>query len=338
MERMVSKGKPSPRSAVKPLSDAQVARLAAQYDLVDPTRPYPTGRIEPNEKEINEQNPKLTARLMEGCAKVLRASCRPRAWGLENVPVDGPYITDATHVTQFDVFVPMIAMFEMGRRPRYMAKAEMGKWPIIGKWFRAVGMQPVTRRSGKARQIEEESISIRTGGRPLTIGPEGTVTRDPQKWPMSMKNGVGFIALEASRRLGRQIPLYCAVTWGAASINHFWPWPRKNVVMCYDERLDYSDLLVGMDDWGAEPPVEYANELARRIRVRMKNVMANIRDEQPPKGFFDYRIMKEVPEVEPFPDLHQMDAHALTQDRERIPICGGIGDVTDMPTHAQPRA
>ena len=93
-----------------------------------------------------------------------------------------------------------------------------------------------------------------------------------------------------------------------------------------------------MDDWGAEPPVEYANELARRIRVRMKNVMANIRDEQPPKGFFDYRIMKEVPEVEPFPDLHQMDARALTQDRERIPICGGIGDVTDMPTHAQPRA
>ena len=168
MGRMASKGKPSPRSAVRPLSDAQVARLAAQYDLVDPTRPYPTGRNEPNEQEINEQNPKLTGRLMEGCAKVLRASCRLRAWGLENVPVDGPYITAATHVTQFDVFVPMIAMFEMGRRPRYMAKAEMGTWPIIGKWFRAVGMQPVPRRSGKARQIEEESISILTGGRPLT--------------------------------------------------------------------------------------------------------------------------------------------------------------------------
>ena len=335
---MASKGKPSPRSAVEPLSNKQVARLAAEYDLVDPTRPFPTGRIRPNQKEIDELNPKTTHRLVEGAAKVLRASCKVRAWGLDNVPVEGPYITAATHVTQFDVFVPMVAMFQMGRRPRYMAKAEMGKWPIIGKWFRAVGMQPVPRRSGKARQIEEESINILTSGHALTIWPEGTVTRDPKKWPMSMKNGVGFIALEASRRLGRQIPLYCAVTWGAASINHFWPWPRKNVVMCYDERLDYSDLLEGMDDWGAEPPVEYANELARRIRVRMKNVMANIRDEQPPKGFFDYRIMKEVPEVEPFPDLHQMDAHALTQDRERIPICGGIGDVTDMPTHAQPRA
>ena len=74
--------------------------------------------------------------------------------------------------------------------------------------------------------------------------------RDPQKWPMSMKNGVGVIALESSRRLGCQVPLYCAVTWGAASINHWWPWPRKNVVMCYDEALDYADLLDGCDSWG----------------------------------------------------------------------------------------
>lgn len=143
---MVSKGKPSPRRAVKPLSDAQVRKLAAEYALVDPTRPFPIGRMEPNQREIDELNPKITHRLVEGAAKVLRASCKVRAWGLENVPVEGAYITCATHVTQFDVFVPMVAMFQMGRRPRYMAKAEMGKWPVIGKWFRAVGMQPVPRR------------------------------------------------------------------------------------------------------------------------------------------------------------------------------------------------
>lgn len=244
---MVSKGKPSPRRAVKPLSDVQVRKLAAEYALVDPTRPFPIGRMEPNQREIDELNPKITHRLVEGAAKVLRASCKVRAWGLENVPVEGAYITCATHVTQFDVFVPMVAMFQMGRRPRYMAKAEMGKWPVIGKWFRAVGMQPVPRRSGKAREIEEASVQILTSNHALTIWPEGTVTRDPKKWPMSMKNGAGFIALEASRRVGHQIPLFCAVTWGAASINHWWPWPRKNVVMCYDTQLDYSDLLANMD-------------------------------------------------------------------------------------------
>ena len=225
---------------------------------------------------------------------MFRASCRTYAWGLDNIPETGPFITAATHVTMFDVFVPMASLFHMGRRPRYMAKAEMAHWPLIGKWFQIVGMQPVQRRSGKARAIEETSVEILTSGRPLTVWPEGTVTRDPKKWPMSMKNGVGVIALEASRRLGYQVPLFCAVTWGAASINHWWPWPRKNVVMCYDAQLDYADLLVDSESWGDEPPVELADELTRRVRVRMTQVMAEIRGKRAPSGYWDYRTMSRV--------------------------------------------
>lgn len=292
---MASKGKPSPRSAVKPLSNAQVSRLAKAHTLVDPMHDLPTGPDRTiNETEIAAQNPKGTSRLLKGVDVVFRASCRTYAWGLDNIPETGPFITAATHVTMFDVFVPMASLFHMGRRPRYMAKAEMAHWPLIGKWFQIVGMQPVQRRSGKARAIEETSVEILTSGRPLTVWPEGTVTRDPKKWPMSMKNGVGVIALEASRRLGYQVPLFCAVTWGAASINHWWPWPRKNVVMCYDAQLDYADLLVDSESWGDEPPVELADELTRRVRVRMTQVMAEIRGERAPSGYWDYRTMRRV--------------------------------------------
>ena len=292
---MASKGKPSPRSAVKPLSNAQVSRLAKAHTLVDPMHDLPTGPDRTiNEAEIAAQNPKGTSRLLKGVDVVFRASCRTYAWGLDNIPETGPFITAATHVTMFDVFVPMASLFHMGRRPRYMAKAEMAHWPLIGKWFQIVGMQPVQRRSGKARAIEETSVEILTSGRPLTVWPEGTVTRDPKKWPMSMKNGVGVIALEASRRLGYQVPLFCAVTWGAASINHWWPWPRKNVVMCYDAQLDYADLLVDSESWGDEPPVELADELTRRVRVRMTQVMAEIRGERAPSGYWGYRTMRRV--------------------------------------------
>ena len=226
----------------------------------------------------------------------MRSRCKVKAWGLENVPEEGVFITACTHVTMFDVFIPMTALFHQGRRPRYMAKAELAHWPILGKWFQLVGMQPVPRRSGKAREIEEESIKILTNGRPLSVWPEGTVTRDPKKWPMSMKPGIGIIALEASRRLGHQIPLFCAVTWGAASINHWWPWPKKNVVMCYDTQLDYADLLKGSENWGELPPLESAEELARRVRVRMTQIMEEIRGEKSPAGYFDYRQMKRVTE------------------------------------------
>lgn len=290
---MASKGKPSPRSAVKPLSDEQVARLDAKHHLVDPTRYYPTGPRTPNTVEINAQNPKATERLLEGVSKVLRNRSKVRAWGLERVPETGTFITAASHVTMYDVFVPMMSLFHMGRRPRYMAKAEMAKWPLIGRWFQLVGMQPVPRRSGQAKAIEEESIKIITSGRPLTIWPEGTVTRDPKKWVMSLKPGIGYIALESSRRLGRQVPIFCAVTWGAASINQWWPWPRKNVVMCYDEQLDYADLLADMDSWGEEPPADKVSELTMRVFRRMNEVMEEIRGERmPAEGYWDYRNMR----------------------------------------------
>lgn len=290
---MASKGKPSPRSAVKPLSDEQVARLDAKHHLVDPTRYYPTGPRTPNTVEINAQNPKATERLLEGVSKVLRNRSKVRAWGLERVPETGTFITAASHVTMYDVFVPMMSLFHMGRRPRYMAKAEMAKWPLIGRWFQLVGMQPVPRRSGQAKAIEEESIKIITSGRPLTIWPEGTVTRDPKKWVMSLKPGIGYIALESSRRLGRQVPIFCAVTWGAASINQWWPWPRRNVVMCYDEQLDYADLLADMDSWGEEPPADKVSELTMRVFRRMNEVMEEIRGERmPAEGYWDYRNMR----------------------------------------------
>ena len=290
---MASKGKPSPRSAVKPLSDEQVARLDAKHHLVDPTRYYPTGPRTPNTAEINAQNPKATERLLEGVSKVLRNRSKVRAWGLERVPETGTFITAASHVTMYDVFVPMMSLFHMGRRPRYMAKAEMAKWPLIGKWFQLVGMQPVPRRSGQAKAIEEESIKIIPSGRPLTIWPEGTVTRDPKKWVMSLKPGIGYIALESSRRLGRQVPIFCAVTWGAASINQWWPWPRKNVVMCYDGQLDYADLLADMDSWGEEPPADKVSELTMRVFRRMNEVMEEIRGERmPAEGYWDYRNLR----------------------------------------------
>ncbi|BDR54149.1 1-acyl-sn-glycerol-3-phosphate acyltransferase [Bombiscardovia apis] len=293
---MVSKGKPSPRSAVEPLLCEQVAKLGELHHLVDPTRYYPAGPRTPNQAEIDEQNPKATSRLLEGASRVIRASCKTYAWGLEQVPETGTFITAATHVTQFDVFVPMMALFHQGRRPRYMAKAEMARWPLIGRWFRWVGMQPVPRRSGQAQQIEQESIKIITSGRPLTIWPEGTVTRDPLKWPMSLKPGVGIIALKASRQLGYMVPLYPCVTWGAASINHWWPWPRKNVVMCYDHAMDYSDLLADVDTWGEEPPQEAVNELCRRLRERMEVIMTEIRGIDPPaEGYFDFRTMTRKP-------------------------------------------
>ncbi|MCI1901229.1 MAG: 1-acyl-sn-glycerol-3-phosphate acyltransferase [Bifidobacteriaceae bacterium] len=297
---MVSPGKPSPGKSVPALSNERVSQLRREHNLVDPTQ-YLTGELHrPNMEEINEQDPAQTKRLLDAATLMIRSRAKVHAWGVEHIPSNGVYICAATHVTQFDVFIPMMTMFHLGRRPRFMAKEELSHWPFVGWALKHVGMQSVPRRKGMARAIEEESIKILTQGRPLTIWPEGTVSRDPQKWPMSLKRGMAEIALIASRNLGYAIPIFPSVTWGAASINHFWPWPRKNVVLAFDDAVNYSDLLVDSDSWKeGQPPDDAVAELTERVRRRMESVMADIRGEEPPAaGMWDYRTMSRVPRPE----------------------------------------
>ncbi|MFD0704392.1 lysophospholipid acyltransferase family protein [Alloscardovia venturai] len=318
---MVSRGKPSPGKSVPKLSTAQVRKLAEKHHFSDPFAYLPTGvPRQNNEEEIAAQNPQQARRLLDFISWVARTRMKAYSWGLENVPEKGVFITAATHVTQFDVFVPMCGLFHQGRRPRYMAKAEMAKWPIIGNWFKTVGMQPVPRRSGKAQAIIDESVRIMVEDhRPLTIWPEGTVTRDPDKWPMSLKPGMAIIALETSRKLGYMVPLFVSVTWGAASINHFFPWPRKNVVMAYDTALDYSDLLEGMENWGEYgAPQDAIDELTERVADRMETLMEEIRgEERPAWGRWNFRSMSRKPRLSRVSRTQETrDAHISSIDRD----------------------
>lgn len=295
---MASPGKPSPGKSVPALSDEQVERLARRHHMVDPTR-YLYGSLHhPNEAEINAQNPRRTARLLEGVAIATRMRSKCYAYGVEHIPDQGVFITAATHVTQMDVFVPMETLFHLGRRPRFMAKAELTRWPWVGGALKCVGMQPVVRRGGKsmAEAVEQQSVDILVSGRPLTIFPEGTLTRDPQKWPMSLKPGLAYIALEASAKVGYQIPIFPAVTWGGASINNAWPWPRKNIVEGIGGAVDYGDLLEDAANWDGEPGRAAVDELSERVRRAMETIMAEIRGENPPQeGMWDYKTESRVP-------------------------------------------
>jgi 1-acyl-sn-glycerol-3-phosphate acyltransferase len=293
-----SSDKPSKGSSVPVLSNGRLAQLAASHQLVDSTRDMTAHfhRI-PNAEEINEQHPKVTAFMLAAVSLIIRATAKVRAYGLERVPETGPFIAACTHVTEFDVLVPTAGLFHMGRRPRFMAKAELSHVPFIGWALRQVGMQSVRRGKGMAQSIEEESIRIVTDGRPLTIWPEGTLTRDPLKWTMSLKVGMAEIALVSSVRLGKTVPLFPIAVWGMASVRHLWPWPRKNVVMGVGEAVDYSDLLADSSSWvGGQPPKEVVELLTDRVREQMDALMAEIRGEEPPaEGYWDYRAQARKP-------------------------------------------
>lgn len=269
--------------------------MSKRHRLIDPTRKLYGGGFlrRPSPLDSTYINIPVERRLMAAAMAFVRARAKVYCWGIENVPEEGPFILANTHITQLDVLIPMGCMHNLGRYPRFMAKAEILRWPLIGRWLSALAMQPVKRRSGKTREIESDSIQSLVSGQPLAIWPEGTLTRDPDKWPMTFKLGMAEIALTASKKLGYPIPLLVTVTWGAASIRNFFPFPRKNVILAITPPVEYGDLLEG--DW-EEPDKETASALNRRVHKVMETLEGEIRGEKPPAaGVWDYHTSSRHP-------------------------------------------
>ena len=150
--------------------------------------------------------------------------------GQEHLPVEGPYVLAPNHYSEFDPLVLAVATWRLGRAPRFMAKESLFRVPVLGWALRASGMVPVARSSlaAAAKQTLEQSESLVEHGRGVIVYPEGTLTRDPDMWPMRGKTGAVRLAIAGD------IPVIPVATWGVDQIMprygklSFWP-PRKRV-------------------------------------------------------------------------------------------------------------
>ncbi len=132
----------------------------------------------------------------------------------EKLPRQGPYVLAPSHSTEFDPLIVALAVWRMGRAPRFMAKESLFKVPVLGWALRATGMVPVARSSSAsaARQTIAASELLVEHGRGVIVYPEGTLTRDPDLWPMRGKTGAVRLAL------ADDIPLIPMAHWGAQDI------------------------------------------------------------------------------------------------------------------------
>ena len=162
-----------------------------------------------------------------------------RLSGVENVPKTGAFVLAPNHYSEIDPLVIGVAMWKIGRMPRYMAKASLFKVPIVGRLLKASGQIPVERAGARgsdplaaAKQIAEQGLAV-------VIYPEGTLTRDPDLWPMRGKTG----AVRTALQLG--IPVIPVAHWGtqlvmpryAKKISIF---PRKTIDVRFGPAVDLS--------------------------------------------------------------------------------------------------
>jgi len=137
-----------------------------------------------------------------------------RSWsGMENVPLRGPAILVWNHYSDIDPLLVAHFVWNAGRHPRFLLKESILRIPVLGPLVKWTGQVPVKRGSTEAADALRVLTEELGEGHVVIVSPEGTVTKEPDRWPMRGKTGVARIALETGA------PVIPIVQWGALQIH-----------------------------------------------------------------------------------------------------------------------
>ncbi|KAA1423627.1 1-acyl-sn-glycerol-3-phosphate acyltransferase [Mumia zhuanghuii] len=132
-----------------------------------------------------------------------------RDWsGAEHLPRHEGFVVAANHVSHSDPVMLAHFLYDNGVPPRYLAKAAILDLPVAGRILRATGQIPVYRGTANAADAYAAAKQAVLDGEGVIFYPEGTITRDPDEWPMSGKTGVARVSLETG------CPVIPVAQWG----------------------------------------------------------------------------------------------------------------------------
>jgi 1-acyl-sn-glycerol-3-phosphate acyltransferase len=133
--------------------------------------------------------------------------------GMSLVPPGGVVVA-ANHISHADpVVLADFLLYDLRRAPRFLAKRELFRGDgLVGRVMRGAGQIPVDRHAADASRALEPAVAALARGETVVIYPEGTVTRDPGKWPMQARTGVARLALLSGA------PVVPVAQWGAQDL------------------------------------------------------------------------------------------------------------------------
>lgn len=158
----------------------------------------------------------------------------------QKLPKTGTFVLAPNHYSEIDPLVVGLVVWRLGRAPRFLAKASLFQVPVLGWILRRTGQISVE-RAGTARgnQPVKAAQELVEKGRGVIVYPEGSLTRDPDLWPMRGKTGAVRMALEYN------IPLIPVAHWGVQHIMARYSkkisfFPRKTVTVKFGDPVDLS--------------------------------------------------------------------------------------------------
>lgn len=201
---------------------------------------------------------------------------KPHWSGMEHLPAEGGFIVVGNHVTNADPASFGHFMVDNHVPVKMLAKSELFKIPGFGKLIRSAGMIPVERGTAAAGDSLRAAKEALANGEVIGIFPEGTLTHDPDGWPMRGKTGAARLALETG------VPVIPVAQWG---IHRIMPRHTGKIATLRKQRVDVkagppvdlSDLM------GQEITGPVLREATDRIMAEIRRLLGEIRGEEPPE-------------------------------------------------------
>lgn len=203
------------------------------------------------------------------------------------LPASGPFILAPNHYSEIDPIVMGVVVWKLRRTPRFLAKASLFRVRALGWLLRFTGQIPVERdASAQLGQPLKAAKLLTDRGQGVIVYPEGTLTKDPELWPMRGKSGAVRMALE------QNIPLYPAAHWGtqhwmgryAKKIRFF---PRTTIDAVVGEPFDLSDYA------GKPLTRELLQDATDKLMKEIAGLTGSLRGETPPRTLHDGSQAKE---------------------------------------------
>jgi 1-acyl-sn-glycerol-3-phosphate acyltransferase len=200
--------------------------------------------------------------------------------GTENLPKSGGYVLAANHVTTLDALaVAYMMYFKLHRAPHFLAKEGLFRTPIVGPVLLACGQIPVFRSGRNNTDPMQAAYDVLRAGHCIGIFPEGTLTREPNQWPMRARTGAIRLSLETG------VPIIPVGQWGTEVVMDTYsskirpkPWHKVHIVI--GKPIDLSKYM------GKKNSTEDLVAISDEVMVEITKLVEVIRGEKAPAKRF----------------------------------------------------
>lgn len=180
--------------------------------------------------------------------------------GLENIPRSGGAVVTLNHTSYVDFLPAALALYQRGRRMRFLIKAEMQQVKVVDFLIRHTKTIPVDR--GDGADAYAVAVQRLREGEMVGVYPEATISRSFEL--KEFKTGAARMALEA------QVPVVPVIVWGAHRI-----WTKD-----HPRNLGRNKIPITVAAGAPLPPADLA-QLETGLRDQMTTLLHRVQQEYP---------------------------------------------------------